>query len=78
MGQPPSLPSGPRTIRNGWRWDKCEPKHIYIKKEIGVYLGELLLKGVGAGVGLSEGKLEVITLRQLLLKLRALRYQALP
>ena len=28
MGHPPSLPSGPRTIRNGWRWDKCELKII--------------------------------------------------
>ena len=27
MGHPPSLPSGPRTIRTGWRWDKCEPKN---------------------------------------------------
>ena len=26
MGHPPSLPSGPITIRNGWHWDKCEPK----------------------------------------------------
>ena len=26
MDHPPSLPSGPRTICNGWRWDKCEPK----------------------------------------------------
>ena len=23
---PPSLPSGPRTVRNGWRGNKCEPK----------------------------------------------------
>ena len=28
IGQPPSLPSGPITVRKGWRWYKCEPKKI--------------------------------------------------
>ena len=28
MGHPPSLPSSPRTIRNGWRWDKWEPQKL--------------------------------------------------
>ena len=54
MGHPPSLPSGPMTILNGWRWDKCEANKKKTKnrepvKDVSLWLADVDQPQMGHG-----------------------------